>query len=89
MKTFIELEVDKQYFTYNDSNIIIFKIAKISNYADTIEYERKIIDSNDMLYNSIPLSYFLEKSAFHSYIVGETTANTIEELKELNPEYFI
>lgn len=94
MNNFIELEVGKQYFAdcINNANVkhstyIIFKITKISK----DKYDREIIDSNDDDddYPITSLNYFINGSAFHSYIVGETTANTIDELKELNPEYFI
>ena len=87
MKNFIELEVDKQYFAYYNSTIVIFKIIKIGNYKNTIEYNREIIAFNNDYFPA--LSYFIYGSAFHSYIIGETTVNTIDELKELNPEYFI
>ena len=90
MNNFIELEVGKQYFAdcrnYNNNKVstyVIFKITKISDQ----KYSREIIDSNNNYETFI--GYFIHRSAFHSYIVGETTANTIDELKELNPEYFI
>jgi hypothetical protein len=88
MNNLIELEVGKQYFAdyinyAGDPTRIIFKVTKISNN----KYNREIINSTNNYYPT--LNYFIHGSTFHSYIVEETTANTIDELKELNPEYFI